>query len=188
MLRFLIVVGLAGFVGVLSANYVVQGRAGLVNRTSGQWVWWPNAGSTAIDPYTRFHFLAQRRLPLSKFETFEIETAMDKAGRPLSTDCIYQFSGRIPEARWWSLASHVPEGASPRTTPNHALSAHDVITEQDGSVVISISKEIQAGNWMKPDGDDEFTLLLRLYNPVNNLGNAAVLSSEMPSVIRQACR
>lgn len=188
MLRFLVLVGLACLIGVLSANYVVQGRAGLVNRTSGQWVWWPNAGSPAVDPYTRFHFVAQSRLPMSSFETFEIETAQDKSGRPLDAGCIYQLAGRIPEARWWSLASYVPGGSNGSATPEYTLSAHDVIAEDDGSVVITISNEIRAGNWIKPMGDDEFTLLLRLYNPVNGLGSAAALSGEMPSVIRQGCR
>ncbi|NNE21949.1 MAG: DUF1214 domain-containing protein [Rhizobiales bacterium] len=125
---------------------------------------------------------------MSKFETFEIETAQDKSGRPLSVDCIYQLSGRIPEARWWSLASYVPDGNAENTSPEFSMSAHDVIAEDDGSVVITISNEIRAGNWIKPAGDDEFTILLRLYNPVSGLGSAAALSGEMPSVIRQDCR
>ena len=187
MVRFLVLIGLACLVGVLSANYVVQGRAGLVNQTSGQWGWWPNAGSTAIDPYTRFHFLAQHRLPMSKFETFEVEAKLDKQGRPLDADCVYQLSGRIPDARWWSLASYVADGDNGGAAPEFSMSAHDVVSENDGSVVITISKQIRAGNWMKPVGSDEFTLLLRLYNPANSLGSAAALSSEMPSIIRQGC-
>ena len=188
MLRFLVLVGLACLVGVLSANYIVQGRAGLIKRTSGQWVWWPNAGSTAIDPYTRLHFLAQGRLPMSKFETFEVETAQDKAGRPLDADCVYQLSGRIPDARWWSVATYVPDGSNGAAAPEFSMSSHDVIAEDDGSVVITISREIRAGNWMKPTSNDEFIVLLRLYNPASNLGGSTALSGELPSVTRKACR
>ena len=188
MVRYIVVIGLAGLIGVLSANYIVQGRAGLVNQTSGQWVWWPSAGSTAIDPYTRSYFLAQHRLPMSKFETFEAETTRDKAGRPLSADCVYEFTGKIPEARWWSLVSFVPDDDVADAVSDQTQSAHDVILENDGSVTISVSKEIRPGNWLNPGTSDEFALLLRLYNPVNKLGSGAAFAAEMPDVVRQSCR
>ena len=172
----------------MSANYVVDGSAGLVNRETGQWVWWPNAGSAAVDPYTRYYFLTQKRLPISKFETVEVETKRDESGRPLSADCVYQLAGQIPETRWWSLASYVPGETGLSKLADHALSSHDVIAEPDGTVVINISQDISAGNWLKPEGDDEFTLLLRLYNPVNKLGSGAVLSNAMPRVTRQVCQ
>ena len=188
MVRYIVVIGLAGLLGILSANYIVQGRAGLVNKTSGQWVWWPSAGSTAIDPYTRSYFLAQHRLPMSKFETFEAETTRDKAGRPLSADCVYEFNGSVPEARWWSLVSFSPDDAVVDDVPNQTLSAHDVIAESDGSVTITVSQEIQPGNWISPGSHDEFVLLLRLYNPISKLGSGAAFATEMPDVVRRSCR
>ena len=116
MARFLLVIGAALFIGVFSANYIVQGRAGLISKSDGQWTWWPNAGSTSMDPYTRFYFVDQGRLPDSKFETFEAEAAKDKSGRPLSADCMYALNGSMPESRWWSLASIDAEADERRTT------------------------------------------------------------------------
>ena len=188
MLKFLVMIALAGLAGVLSANYVVQGRAGLIKQSSGQWLWWPNAGSAAIDPYTRFHFLSQRRLPMSKFETFEVETAVDDAGQPLSTDCVYEVTGKVPDTRWWSLASYVPNEPDVQPQSDNVLTANDAVAEADGSIVVTISSDVSTGNWLRPSGDDEFTLVLRLYNPVNGLGSAAALSSDMPSVMRRSCR
>ncbi len=186
--KFLSVIALAAFIGVSSANYIVYGDSGLFKRSKGEWVWWPSAGSTAIDPYSRFYFMSQSRLPLSKFETVEVEATTDKEGRPLDADCIYQFSGRIPLSRWWTLASFAAETKSAPVDTSHSLSSHDVLFEENGTVNVIISKEIQAGNWIKPVGNDEFGMLLRIYNPINNFGGDAALSGELPSLSRQVCK
>ena len=125
---------------------------------------------------------------MSKFEAFEAEATHDKAGRPLSSDCVYEFSGKVPEARWWSLVTFVPDDAKAPRGPNQTLSAYDVIAESDGSISISVSTEVQQGNWMNPGSDDEFALLLRLYNPINKLGSGAAFASEMPSIVRRSCK
>ncbi len=188
MWKYFIVILLAAFIGVSSANYVVQGHAGLFNQTKGEWIWWPSAGSSATDPYTRFYFKSQNRLPLSRFETLEVEARSDSAGRALSAQCIYQLSGRFPQARWWSLASFDTGDHSGQISFDESLGSHEVMLENDGTVNITIAREIQPGNWIMSSGDDEFSLLLRIYNPVNNFGGGAALGSELPSIVRKVCR
>ena len=75
---------------------------------------------------------------------------------------------------------------APRQT--YTISSNDVVVaEQDGSIAVNISREIRPGNWLRPNGDDEFVIVLRLYNPVSNLG-AAGLRENLPSIVRTGCR
>ena len=186
--KFIAIIIVAAVIGVSSANYVAEGHAGLFNRSKGEWNWWPSAGSTAIDPYTRFYFMSRGRLPLSKFETLELEATQDNGERALSVDCVYQLTGRIPDARWWSLASTVAGTDSEPPDDDNTIGSNDVLLDEDGTLTVTISKEIQPGNWIKPKGDDSYSLLLRLYNPVSNFGSGAALGGELPTITRQVCR
>lgn len=188
MLRFFVLVGLAAVFGMLSANYVAQGNAGLFIQSQDQWKWWPNAGSATTDPYTRYYFQSQNRLPLSKFETLELEARFDEAGRELSADCIYEMRGVIPRARWWTVAAYDRENPKQPGDGNSSLSAHDVLLNDDGQVVVQIAREPRPGNWISLRGNDAFSLLLRLYGPVYGLANRASIEEGLPAIKRVVCR
>ena len=188
MLRFFILLGLAVVVGVLSANYVAQGKAGLFSQSKEQWTWWPNAGSTATDPYTRYHFQSRGRLPLSKFETLELEARLDEAGRDLSADCIYEMRGVIPRTRWWTIAAYDRGAPEKSNDSNGSLSAHDILLNDNGEVVIEIAREARPGNWIRLSGDDAFSLILRLYGPASSLGNNVSIEGDLPVIRRVVCR
>jgi hypothetical protein len=174
--------------GLVTAQHAVSGRFGIVSATKGAWTVWPRAADTRIDPYTRAHQLAFGLIPSNRFDTVEYEARMHDAGRTLDDDCIYLLSGPAPQARWWSLSALALEDRSEAASePRDGLVSGELIYEADRSFRVTLSRELQTGNWLRPPEGGPLVLNLRLYTPA-----AAVLhhplTAQLPSIERQVCR
>lgn len=179
---------LGTLLGLVSAEHAVSGRIGIVSETKGAWTAWPRAADARIDPYTRAHHLSFGLVPSNRFDTVEYEARMDDAGRALDADCIYVVSGPAPQARWWSLSAlALDDRAEMVSEPHVGLVSGQLIYEADRSFRVTVSRELQAGNWLRPPEGGPLVMNLRLYTPA-----AAVLqrplSAELPSVERQVCQ
>jgi hypothetical protein len=174
--------------GLVTAQHAVSGRYGVVAETRGAWTAWPRAAEARIDPYTRAHHLSHGLMPSNRFDTVEYESRVDDAGRPLDGNCTYLVSGVSPQARWWSVSAlATDEEAQATSEPRRGLVSGQLVYEPDLSFRISVSRDLQAGNWLRPPDSGTLVLLLRLYTPA-----AAVLrrpvEADLPSVERQVCR
>ena len=52
---------------------------------------------------------------------------------------------------------------------------------------ISVSRELQAGNWLRPPDSGDLVLIMRLYTPADPVLRRP-LETDLPSVERQVCR
>ena len=174
--------------GLITAQHAVSGRYGVVAETSGAWTAWPRAADARIDPYTRAHYLSFGLVPSNRFDTVEYEARIDDAGRPLDENCTYLVSGVSPQARWWSMSAlAMDDQAQAASEPRRGLVSGQLVYESDLSFRISVSRELQAGNWLRPPDSGDLVLLMRLYMPTNSVLRSP-LDADLPSVERQVCR
>jgi uncharacterized membrane protein len=137
--------------GLITAQHAVSGRYGVVAETRGAWTAWPRAADARIDPYTRAHHLSYGLVPSNRFDTVEYEARVDDAGRPLDENCTYLVSGVSPQARWWSVSALATDDqAQAASEPRRGLVSGQLVYEPDLSFRISVSRELQAGNWLRP--------------------------------------
>ncbi len=91
--------------GVLDAAHV-PGAA-----RAGVWTVWPRAGASDADPYTRALFARRGELVMHPAEGLTLYAMRDEAGEELDARCAYRMSGRMPSARFWTLAVYRPDGS-----------------------------------------------------------------------------
>jgi hypothetical protein len=174
--------------GLITAQHAVSGRYGVVAESRGAWTAWPGAANARIDPYTRAHYLSFGLVPSNRFDTVEYEARVDDAGRPLDENCTYLVSGFSPQARWWSMSALVTDDqAQAASEPRRGLVSGQLVYEADLSFRISVSRELQSGNWLRPPDSGDLVLLMRLYTPANSVLRSP-LDADLPSVERQVCR
>lgn len=188
LVRFLAFCFVGTLIGLITAQHAVSGRYGVVAERRGPWTIWPQAAVARIDPYTRAHHLSYGLVPSNRFDTIEYEARVDDAGRALDEDCTYLVSGVMPRSRWWSLSALAPDdGVDAAGEPRRGLLSRQLVYEPDQSFRIGVSRDLQAGNWLRPPESGGLVLLLRLYTPASEVLRRP-LAADLPSIQRQACR
>lgn len=188
LVRFVAFCFVGTLLGLITAQHAVSGRYGVVSDAKGAWTAWPGATDAKIDPYTRAHHLSYGLVPSNRFDTVEYEARIDDAGRTLDEDCSYLISGSMPQARWWSLSALASgDDAEAESDPRHGLVSRQLVFEADQSFRVAVSREVQAGNWLRPPESSQLVLLLRLYTPTSAVLRRP-LTADLPSIERQACR
>jgi hypothetical protein len=188
LVRFVAFCFVGTLIGLVTAQQAISGRYGIVSETKGPWTAWPRATDARIDPYTRAHHVSYGLVPSNRFDTVEFEAQVDDAGRALDASCSYLVSGPMPQTRWWSVAAlSSANQAGAVDEPRQGLVSRQLVFEPDQSFRINVSRELQAGNWLRPPETGRIVLLIRLYTP-----DSAVLrnplTAELPSIERLVCR
>lgn len=119
------------------------------------------------------------------------------ASEPLRLNCRYRVEGDDYDADWWSITAYGWDNyLIPNTLKRYSFNNENIDRREDGSWVINIGIQQQAGNWLPvgPSGaptwrklpDYDFDLLLRLYTP----GRAYLeepQSAALPTVTLEGC-
>jgi len=170
----------------LSWYALTDGRA-LAALTVGPWSAWPAVGAPAPDPCTRAYLARRGALQLGLAEGLQFVATADSDGRPLDRACRYRIEGRTPVAAFWTLVPAAPDGTI-ITRPDGplALRSPGIAREEDGSMVLYVSKGLAPGNWLEIAGEGPFELILTLYDtPIaSGLGSGA---AALPAIIRESC-
>lgn len=181
----------ACIVGIGSAWTVLDGDLKFNKVTLGQWGVWPLAGETGADPYTKAYLSRQGTVWMGVTEGLILTASDDRDKAQLTGRCIYTLEGKIPRGRLWTLTTETK--STPTPTPRkssisqvHYITSNDTIWEEDGRLVITVSQKVQPGNWLQVGSNDNFNLVLRIYDtPLTSgaLDNAIVT----PSISRGDC-
>ncbi len=181
-----IVIGLA--LGGFTANYSIQRSHGIGAINIGQWSAWPFVGGSDVDPYTSAKVAADGTIPLGAAEGLAFEAVTDDDGKPLRANCSYLLSGSTPPARLWTLSAYDKKGEYGKPTAAGVSAKHsgNMVRFPDGTFTISISNYPKSGNWLSLQGDEEFKLILRLYDtPITS--SSGLIDPIMPTIRRQEC-
>jgi hypothetical protein len=153
----------------------------------GAWTHNRAAGSTAAGPYTRAIIAKEGLLALSAREALYFNLAEDQDGRPLTESCIYELSGREPEARWWSVTLYADDGFLVQNNDlAYSIDASRVRSGPGGVWRARIAPvRGDAAYWLSSRGARrDFSLTLRVYNPQRDFRASA---ETLPVLNRLSC-
>jgi hypothetical protein len=187
VLALLIGAGLSVALGLWSAWYTVRSPAPIDAITLGSWQAWPNAGTEAVDPYSRARLARTGEVPLGSGEGLSLLALTDDSGASLTSRCTYRIAGQIPPARLWTVTIEDDKGrvvAGPERVA--ALASDALLRMADGSFEILLSAKPEAGNWISTADASRFRIVMRLYDTTARTGTALTTLS-MPRVIRESC-
>jgi hypothetical protein len=186
-LALLIGAGLALALGLWTAYLAVQSPNPIGAITLGAWQAWPNAGTTAVDPYSRARLARTGEIPLGSGEGLTLLARTDDSGATLRSRCDYSIAGQTPPARLWTISVEEPDGEVIRDDDSFAaLGSNVLLREPDGAFNILVSATPKPGNWVSTGAAQEFRLVVRLYDTTARVVTA-LTSLTMPRIIRERC-
>ena len=188
LINIAIAVAIAAVRGLASAWYVSERGPFFGRMAVGPWTAWPAAGSPDADPYAVAWLARTGEVPLGAGEGLAFTARVDQAGDPLDTRCIYRIDGQTPAGRLWTLAAY---DSNDRLMANAArrtgFTSREILRRPDGSFAITVSRDVQAGNWLPITGDGPYSLTLRVYDTPLTTGGE-VSDTMMPRIVREGCR
>jgi hypothetical protein len=186
--------GLSLALGIaVAGGYLLTDRAlatadQLSRQEAGVWRFWPQAGSTAADPYLRAITARRAILPMALGEGIGLVAQIDSDGEQLSSQCSYRLEGRMPGARVMTLSAYDPDGQPFKTIPGRTvLTSDEVLRDERGQFTVAISAAPMPGNWLPLGTSSDFTLVLRLYDTPLGANAAALTEAVLPTIIRTGC-
>lgn len=152
--------------GLGSAWAALTFMGGQYQEHYGAWTFSRAAGSTAAGPYTRALIAQTGLLALNRSEALYFTLAEDENGRPLDESCIYELSGREPEARWWSVTLYARDNFLAQNNDHAASVDASRVLMEGGRFAVRIAPvRGEAANWVSSRAAGRgFSLTLRLYN------------------------
>lgn len=186
-----IFVGLVLIGGLGSSWYMVEAGNRLSTVTNGPWVTWPTAGRKSADPYTRAHFARRGSLVLSTEVARTYIARVDSDGAGLHSSCDYAVSGRNLPDRWWSIAVFDARGKLiPNAINRHAFTQSNAAMSADGSVLLTMSRDVSPGNWLPTGGAGRLAVILKVVDlePVALTSEANDEGLLLPIIRRVSCR
>lgn len=175
--------------GLATADYATRGGYPFGGVRVGAWTAWPKVGSVGADPYARAVNARRGEIPLAIGEGMLLTAEQDESGRGLDAACTYRVAGVTPPARAWTVTV---AGRGPRdsdTAPmREGFTATEILRETDGQFVITLSPEVQPGNWLPmPRAKGPVRLALRLYDTPVAASAGSLDRSAVPAIIRTGC-
>ncbi|MCJ2081641.1 DUF1214 domain-containing protein [Methylobacterium sp. J-090] len=175
--------------GLATADYATRGGYPFGGVAVGAWTAWPRTGSVGADPYARAVNARRGEIPLAIGEGMLLTAAQDDEGRMLDATCTYAIAGITPPARAWTVtvAGRGPRDPD-RTIVREGYTSTETLRERDGRFVITLSPEVQAGNWLPmPRASGPVRLALRLYDTPVAASAGTLDRTAVPAITRTGC-
>lgn len=186
MTLYALVLGLG--LGLGSAYHALQGDYPFGRVAIGPWLAWPDAGSVEADPYARAILAKRGEIPLAQGEGVALRAETDSAGRPLDASCTYRIGNTVPQARSWTIAVYDGNGdAVTSDLQRSGFTSSEILRDDHDRFTITLSRDIQPGNWIRLPGQGSFGLSLRLYEIPGVAGIAKYAADALPSIERLEC-
>lgn len=186
----LFVVSVVGLALGLAASAYALSRLSPFDRVGlGAWEVEPHAGSVEADPYTRARLERTAEIPLAIGEGLQLIARVDDKGRPLNSHCVYSVGPRVPAARYWTLSLIDLDGwPTDNSALRYGFRSSEIMRAANGDFAITVSAEVQPGNWLPIGVPGPFSLALRLYDSPLGATAGAIDQSAVPHVTRLICQ
>lgn len=180
------IVGVA--LGLLATWLSIDEGRGFGAVRAGPWIGWPRAGTAAADPYAKAAMSRTGEIPLGLAEGLSFIARTDSQNRPLQKNCTYTIKPPVPVARYWAISLATPEG---QVTNNDfgrtGLTSSEIVRTGSNQFSITISTDVQSGNWLPINGKNDFVLVLRLYDTPVSAAASTLRAADMPGIFRGTC-
>ncbi len=151
-------------IGSISAWYMIEKGSALTTSQTGSWQLWIHAGDVGADPYTLAHMSRNGRLPITSSNALYFAATHDSEGEKIAADCDYALAGKPLASDWWSLAVYTSNGRHIKNKSDRSsINSSSVLRFENGSFTINLAQRARPGNWIEIAGEDDLTLMLRLY-------------------------
>ena len=174
--------------GIWSTLVALNATVGFGAIKLGAWQAFPQAQTVDADPYAKAHRANAGRLLLGGAEGLRFTADVDESGERLNGNCTYAIIGKTPVARLWTLFASDRNDQPPSGNADLplALNSRIILRERDGSFVVQVSSEAQAGNWLAVQPARPFRLTLTLLD-TPTAGSSGLIDLSMPRVQKIGC-
>ncbi|OLP57982.1 hypothetical protein BJF93_14240 [Xaviernesmea oryzae] len=174
--------------GIASAVQALKTTVGFGVITLGPWTAYPNAQTSAADPYARAHRARQGRLLYGGAEGLQFIAATDSAGQPLDGRCRYDIVGQTPVARFWTLYMADAQDRAISAAPElpTALNAWTALHEAEGRILIHVSARAEPDNWLASKAAGPYRLVFTLLD-TPTAGSSGLIEVTMPEIRQTGC-
>lgn len=132
----------------------------------GPWMTSAVVASPEADAFTRAFLAVNGLLGLPKTETMYFVARTDDAGRPLSSDYVYEIVGVSLPSRWWALTLYNGDNfLIPNDYDRYSVKSTAIEAEADGTIRVTLSRAERAGNWIPTGDGQDMRMSIRMYNP-----------------------
>ena len=175
--------------GIYSTLRLLDATSGFGAIRLGAWQAFPDAQTSAADPYARAHRAKAGRLLYGSAEGLMFEADRDDQGNALDAACDYRLSGQTPIARAWTLYVARPDGSALLSAAGlpSGLNSTIVTRRPDSSFEITLSSRASSGNWLALPQGGTFRLELTLLD-TPTAGSSGLFDLAMPKLEKQECR
>jgi hypothetical protein len=181
-----IIGGLA--LGLYATSWSLEKNISFGDVRAGAWTGLISAGTRDADPYARALFAKRAETPIGITEGLSFLAKVDQAGEALRPSCDYIVKGNIPAARYWTLSLLGEDGrVLPASSARYGFTSAEILRNSDGSFEIIIAPEARAGNWLQSLPQQNFQLMLRLYDTSLSASAYSVTAQSMPRIERGRC-
>ncbi len=177
-------------IGTFSAWYMIEKGSALTTTVSGPWRLWVYDGTVGADPYTLAHMSREGRLPITSSNALYFIATTDSEGEQIAADCDYTLSGKPLAADWWSLALYSEDGRSLQNKSHKSsLNSANLLRFENGNYQINLAQEVRPGNWIEMAGNEDLTLLIRLYgiHATKDAKRSNSIEQNLPIIRRLDC-
>jgi hypothetical protein len=155
----------------------------------GAWRAQPQAPASLNDPYMRAFVARNSLAPMGAAEGFAFVALRDSAGRRLTPACDYRISGPVPQARAWTISVLGADGLrSHRQEDRRGFTSSELVRDFKGGFAIALAQHARPGNWLPLAAEEDFIILLRLYETPRALNAATLKATDLPQVTAERCR
>ena len=178
-------------IGMISAWYVLENGSPLTTTTSNSWQLWVHDGDVGADPYTLAHMSRSGRLPITSSNALYFVATLDAEGEKIAADCDYVLSGKPLDSDWWSMALYTKDGRSIKNASERSfVNSSNLLRLANGGYEINLAKNARQGNWIEISGEEELTLILRMYgiHATKDAQRNTSIEQNLPTIRRLECR
>ena len=155
----------------------------------GAWRAQPQAPASLNDPYMRAFVARNGLAPMGAAEGLAFVAMRDSAGRHLTPACDYRIAGPVPQARAWTISVLGADGGrSHRQENRRGFTSSELVRDFGGGFSIVLAQQARPGNWLPLAAEEDFILLLRLYDTPRALNAATLKETDLPQVMAERCR
>lgn len=184
---FLISLTLGLGAGIYSAQYGVRQGATTPAVVIGPWQSITEIDDNELNPYALAHMSNYGNLKLGNFEALYFTAKDDDEKKSLSGNCEYTVTGKVPEAKWWSITIYDQDGMLiENQAERYSFNATNMRIKNNAAFNISLAANARPDNWIPIKPDQPFVIVLRLYSPdINSIRDANEIS--FPRIERLNC-
>lgn len=174
-------------IGMVSSWFAIQRGLPFNTEKVGPWLAWHYAGNAAEEPYTRARFASSGGLPLSGDRITRLEARFDDDGRRLHSSCVYEMTGQMIDARWWTIGVFDSGGnLIPNAAQRYGLNNATTTLNPDGRFTIVLARDARSGNWLPTGAAGRLIVVLEVQEPsIDAAEEGAILRQVQPPQIRR---